>query len=77
MNSVANTRRRLAPCTPVLQCAHPAQNSPIATLHRLLPTLDLRPHGYRITVVHHQPRKTGTQNLSPQAQMLFKIHNST
>ena len=36
MNTVANTLRRLAPCTSLRQYAHRAQNSSMATLNRIL-----------------------------------------
>jgi hypothetical protein len=75
MNSLANTRRRLAPCTSVGQCAHPDENSSMATLDRIPKTPDRTSPRHRLTVVHPQQRKTGSQNFSLQVQMLFKIHN--
>ena len=75
MNTVANTLRRLAPCTSLRQCAHRAQNSSMATLNRILKSPHRNAHCRRLTVVHRQRRKTRPQNHSPQVQMLFNIHN--
>ena len=75
MNTVANTLRRLAPCTSLPQCAHRAQNSSIATLNPILKSPNRKLHCRPIIVVHHQRPKTGPQNYSPQVQMLFNIHN--
>ena len=75
MNTVANTLRRLAPCTSLRQCAHCVQNSSMAMLNRILKSPDRKLRCRRLTVVHHQPRKTGPQNHSPEVQMLFNIHN--
>jgi hypothetical protein len=75
MNTVANTLRRLAPCTSPRQYAHRAQNSSMATLNRILKSPDRKSRCHPLTVVHHQRRKTGPQNHSRQVQMLFNIHN--
>ena len=75
MNTAANTLRRLAPCTSLPQCAHRAQNSNLATLNRILKSPHRKLRCRPIIVVHHQRRKTGPQNYSPQVQMLFNIHN--
>ena len=75
MNTVANTLRRLAPCTSLRQCAHRAQNSSMATLNRILKSPHRNPRCHWLTVVHPQRRKTGPQNHSPQVRILFNIHN--
>jgi len=75
MNTVANTLRRLAPCTSLRQCAHRLQNSSMATLNRILKSPHRKLRSRRLTVVHHQRPKTGPQSLSPEVQMLFNIHN--
>jgi hypothetical protein len=75
MNTVANTPRRLAPCTSLRLCAHRAQNSSIATLNRILKSPDRKSRRRRLTVVHHQKRKTDLQNHSPEVQIIFNIHN--
>jgi len=75
MNTVANTLRRLAPCTSLRMCAHPAQNSSIATLNSILKSPDRKSRRRRLTVVHHQRRKNRPQNHSPEVQIIFNIHN--
>jgi hypothetical protein len=75
MNNVANTLRRLAPCTSPRQCVHRPQNSSIATRNRILESTHRRSHCRLITVVHRQRRITDPQNHSPDVQMLFNIHN--
>jgi len=75
MITVANTRRRLAPCTSLRLCAPGAQISSIATLDRILKAPHRSSHCRRLTVVHRQRRKTRPQNHSPEVQMLFNIHN--
>ena len=75
MITVANTLRRLAPCTSLRQCAHRTQNSSMATLNRILKSPHRKSRCRRLTVIHHQQRKTAPQNLSPKVQMLFNIHN--
>ncbi|MDR5726278.1 MAG: hypothetical protein RB191_02295 [Terriglobia bacterium] len=75
MTAFANTLRRLAPRTSAQQCAHSAQNSSFATLNRILKSTDRKFRCHRIIVVHHQRRKTGPQNYSPEVQTLFNIHN--
>jgi hypothetical protein len=47
----------------------------MAMLNRILKSPDRKLRCRRLTVVHHQPRKTGPQNHSPEVQMLFNIHN--
>jgi hypothetical protein len=47
----------------------------MATLNRILKSPDRKLRYRRLTVVHHQQRKTGPQNRSPEVQMLFNIHN--
>lgn len=66
----------VAPCTSPRLCAHSAQNSSKTTLNRILKTPDRRARCHRLPASHPQPRKTGTQNRSPQVQMLFNSHNS-
>jgi hypothetical protein len=75
MNTVANTLRRLAPCTSLRLCAHRAQNSSTATLNRILKSPDRKSRRRRLTVVHHQQRKNSPQNHSPEVQIIFNIHN--
>ena len=47
----------------------------MATLNRILKSPHRKLRCRRLTVVHHQPPKTGPQSLSPEVQMLFNIHN--
>jgi hypothetical protein len=47
----------------------------MATLKRILKAPDRKSRCPRLTVVHHQRPKTSPQNHSPEAQMLFNIHN--
>lgn len=75
MNTVANTLRRLAPCTSLRQCAHCVQNGSMAMLNRIRKSPDRKLRCRRITVVHHQRRKNRPQNHSPEVQTLFNIHN--
>ena len=75
MTTIANTLRRLAPCTSLRQCAHRAQNSFMPVLNRMLKWPHRKARSRRLTPVHHQRRKTSPQNHSPQVQMLFNIHN--
>ena len=75
MNTVANTLRRLAPCTSLRQCAHRAQNSSIATINRILKSPHRKSRCRRLTVAHRQRRKTGPQNHSPEVKIIFNIHN--
>jgi hypothetical protein len=74
-NVVANTLRRLAPCTSLRQCAHRPQNSSIASLNRILESPHRRSHYRRLAAVHRQRRKTAPQNHSPEVQTLFNSHN--
>jgi hypothetical protein len=76
MNTVANTLRRLAPCTSLRQCPQRAQNSSMATLNRILKSPNRKSRCRWITVVHRQRPKTGPQNHSPEVQIIFNIHNS-
>jgi hypothetical protein len=75
MNTVANTLRRLAPCTSLRLCAHRAQNSSTPTLNRILKSPDRKSRRRRLTVVHHQRRKNSPQYHSPEVQIIFNIHN--
>jgi hypothetical protein len=75
MNIVANTLRRLAPCTSLRQCAHRAQNSSIATLNHILKSPHRKSRSRRLNVVHPQRRKTSPKNHSPEVQIIFNIHN--
>ena len=75
MITVANTLRRLAPCTSLRQCARRAQNSSMAMLNRILKSPNRKSRCRRLTAVHRQRRKTGPQNYSPEVQTLFNIHN--
>ena len=75
MITVANTLRRLAPCTSLPQCAHRAQNSSNTTSNSIPKTPHRTPRCRRLTLVHRQQRKTGPQNHSPEVQTLFNIHN--
>jgi len=75
MNTVANTLRRLAPCTSLRQCAHRAQNSSMATLNRILKSPHRRARYRQLNVVHHQRRNTSPRNHSPEVQIIFNIHN--
>ena len=75
MNNVANTLRRLAPCTSPWRCVHRPQNSSIATRNRILESPLRGSHCRRLTAVHRQRRKTGPQNHSPEVLTLFNIHN--
>jgi hypothetical protein len=75
MNTVANTLRRLAPCTSPLQCAHRARNSFMATLNRILKS----PHASRAALNSTSSivnvEKPAPQNHSPEVRILFNIHN--
>ena len=75
MNARPNPLSWLAPRTSPRQCAQRAQNSSIATPNRMLRTLDYHQKCYRLTLLHLQRRKTHSQNLSPEVQILFNIHN--
>ncbi len=75
MITIANTLRRLAPCTSLRQCAHSAQNSSMATLNRILKSPHRKSCCLRLTAVHRQRRKNGPQYHSPEVQILFNIHN--
>ena len=77
MNTVANTLRRLAPCTSLRMSAHRAQYSSTATLNRILKSPDRKSRRRRLTVVQHQQRKNSPQNHSPEVQIIFNIHNPT
>jgi hypothetical protein len=75
MNTVANTIRRLAPCTSLRQCAHRAQISSIAALNRILTSPHRNARRRRLTILHHQPRKNSPQIHSPEVRIIFNIHN--
>jgi hypothetical protein len=75
MNTVANTLRRLAPCTSLRQCALSAQNSSNSTSNTIPKTHASSFRCHRQTDSHHQRRKIDLQNSSPKYQMLFNIHN--
>jgi hypothetical protein len=47
----------------------------MATLNRILKSPHRNARCHRLTVVHHQRRKTSPQNHSPKVRMLFNIHN--
>ena len=74
-NVVANTLRRLAPCTSLRQCAHRAQNNSLARLNRILKSPDRKSRsvGSPLSIVNDQ--KTGPQNHSPEVRIIFNIHN--
>ena len=77
MNTVANTLRRLAPCTSPRQCAHRAQNNFMTTPNRILQSPDRKARCPQLNLVHRQRRKTRPQNHSPEVRIIFNTHNPT
>jgi len=75
MNTVANTRSRLAICTSRRQCALSPQNTFSTTCNAIRKTPDSSFRCPPLIDFHHQRRKINLQNNSAKYQMPFNIHN--
>jgi len=75
MTAAANPRCRLALRTSPRLCALSPLNSFSNPFNIILKPTASCSRCDRLIDFHHQRRKTGPPNLSPQVWMIFKIHN--
>ena len=73
MNTIANTLRRLAPCTSPRQCAHRTQNNFMTTPNRILQSPDRKARRPQLNLVHRQRPKNRPQNHSPEVRIIIPL----